>query len=1111
MKNFDVLNKDTDIFGNHFLEASAGTGKTFAIEHLFVRFILEDLMTVEQILVVTFTKAAARELKYRIRNNIEKALSYLKREGDSFFGYLMVEEKDKNEKIKRLQSALQLFENSQIFTIHGFCYSMLAKYAFEAKIAFDLSEEKDYIDLFQRECLDFLRLINKKNFFSEQISIILKKYPDMTLLIDKIVNYLPKKERYFSSASFLKQFNDLLTKFSNEMALFSSEDSDNFFEKSILEDFQREKKYYKKLKNIDEEELILQLNLFIKILKENNCSEEIFDQMLKTHFSLLLFFEDSNLKKKIIRPDSDKLNYPTFFSNLSSLFLPLIQIVIDEERILNNLAFEIHEKAKIKFAEEDLYTFDDILINMNQALDLEEFQDRVKNKFKAVVIDEFQDTDPIQWSIFKKLFFKENEERMRAFYLVGDPKQSIYSFRNADLATYFSAEKFLGKDAKSFLNTNYRSSPRLIKSLNFLFSREFIPDWMDIPEEKSKITYQLVNSGLQDDTLFLDESPIVFFVARDTTKGKRWPSDNLEKSTIFPYIFKEIIRLNNEKKIALEKIAILVKDRYQAQSIKRYLLSHGIPAHSLHNQPLANTLAFQSMEEILSAVINFHDLNKIKIALAGPYIRWVDEDIKQKKMDECLLQFYKLNEILKSCGLSLFFRAFLDSSWFLDGESVYAKIINKTDLSLYQNTMQLIELFLDKEREEKLTDEAILNLFIRLRELDPASDNRLVINPSNDLNSVEIMTTHMSKGLEFDVVFALGSASRQPPQEEENQEKFRQLYVALTRAKKKLYIPFILDENGYNPLRFSSLELFFNHVIQDKKKLDNDAIVKKLKFLHEREIITCDFVDMPAEEIFSLAKKDNIDLKFDPKILSHYIYGKIYSFSNLAAKPKDILPLEEREKKTEILFSAKDFPPGPEIGILIHEMMEKIFKKEEKYDSDCLRKIISDSLSFTMYAGKEDLFYKIILQALETPLTNDGFSLKEVPKNNIFTETEFMFSFLDGHNFMKGFVDLIFFYQDKYYLIDWKTNWLGDEYSNYSKARLEKAMEEHKYFLQASIYSEALKRYLKAIERAPFEKIFGGFIYLFLRGIDNKKKSETGVYHFKPDLSIFSRSDFFIN
>lgn len=127
MSAFDVLSKETSILGNWFLQASAGTGKTFTIEHLVIRLLLEGDCRLDQILVVTFTRAAARELKTRIRAKLEKVI-----EEKEAFPYL-------NDvfNLEKIEEALLVFDQAQIFTIHGFCQKMLQEYAFEAGLGFN--------------------------------------------------------------------------------------------------------------------------------------------------------------------------------------------------------------------------------------------------------------------------------------------------------------------------------------------------------------------------------------------------------------------------------------------------------------------------------------------------------------------------------------------------------------------------------------------------------------------------------------------------------------------------------------------------------------------------------------------------------------------------------------------------------------------------------------------------------------------------------------------------------------------------------------------------------------------------------------------------------------
>src|SRR3990167_9466750 len=117
MQRFDCLAEQCPIFGPHLLEASAGTGKTFSIEHIFVRLILEskDPIEVEQILAVTFTRAATRELKARIRANLEKALHFLRSgQQEGAWNYLLPFYEEGA--VQRLTDALSGFDRCQIFT-----------------------------------------------------------------------------------------------------------------------------------------------------------------------------------------------------------------------------------------------------------------------------------------------------------------------------------------------------------------------------------------------------------------------------------------------------------------------------------------------------------------------------------------------------------------------------------------------------------------------------------------------------------------------------------------------------------------------------------------------------------------------------------------------------------------------------------------------------------------------------------------------------------------------------------------------------------------------------------------------------------------------------------
>lgn len=148
MAIFNVLNPETKIFNHHFLEASAGTGKTFAIENIVPRLLLESedpLVQLSEILVVTFTRAATRELKSRIYHNLLKIKTALDLGvgGPLYIARYLEEESKKDQAKRRIEEALCFFETAQVFTLHGFCLKILQEFAFEAKFFLASQDEEE--------------------------------------------------------------------------------------------------------------------------------------------------------------------------------------------------------------------------------------------------------------------------------------------------------------------------------------------------------------------------------------------------------------------------------------------------------------------------------------------------------------------------------------------------------------------------------------------------------------------------------------------------------------------------------------------------------------------------------------------------------------------------------------------------------------------------------------------------------------------------------------------------------------------------------------------------------------------------------------------------------
>jgi len=1005
MKPFNCLSANCSVFGPHLLEASAGTGKTFSIEHVFVRFLLESDIEVEQILAVTFTKAATRDLKKRIRANIEAALERIqsgKKGWDYLDPYLgSVKAADK------LRDASLAFDESHIYTIHAFCYRMLQEFAFEADLGVALRDPEQEIQMpkrFFREAKRFLEQgIGPELLCPEQMSFLLKKYEDLDALIRSLVNS--------NDGGSSVPFSVLVQRYAS---LWPGKEVD---EAPLLETFRTIRTGYKAMPGDFEAQL--------KALAESKEHPDLaFRKLLRARGTLFSFLAPSNRKVRA------KVDCPPFLEWARSAIEPLIAEAMDRKKIFKTLQEAWRKVEEPLLLEEQWFGFDEILRQMREAIERESFSEKIRQKFEAVIIDEFQDTDPLQWEIFRELFLKR-AKRPRAFYLVGDPKQSIYRFRKADIYTYFEAREQFGPSAQFCLDTNYRSSSSMIDALNSLFDR----NWLALPKLGQMIPSPAVKSQSDLSSDFQDEKGAVHFLV-----GRSFEEDWL------PYAVQEIERLFPVLR-AYSSFAILVKDRYQAERALRTLQERSIPAMAKSCAPLGKTLAFQAVRELIEAIASPRDNSLRRIVGVGPFRS---------------LSLPIARTLLESEGLA----------------SLCRQIVNCGDHD--PDLKQVLEELLAWEGRAGFSLQGLVRHLSELESLDPEEGGRRKLE--TDVDAVQILTMHISKGLEFDIVFAIGLATRPPESEEAEEadaEKLRQLYVAMTRAKRRLYVPLSTVKNRRGSP--SPMELFCQTIEAQEGDL--------LSFLKKSAGITCETIPetgfLPP---IVVKRKEPSVLSFLPPEPPLAVPCFIQSFTSLAQqKTKEI----SKEAPSSPLFTPHTIPKGTETGILIHQIFEKLFSCSAPLwnNAASLASIVAEQVDRTPLLPWANAIQEMIWKTLHLPLPlGQPFTLSDLLPGQLQVEMEFLYS--STPHFVKGFIDLVFQHEGKLYFVDWKTNWLGPDDTSY--LALDPVMTECDYWLQAKIYAEALRRHVKQFYMDPFEEIFGGALYIFLRG--------GGVCHFTPDL-----------
>ena len=1108
---FDVLSRHLDVFEPHFLEASAGTGKTFAIEHLVVRLLIEGETSflIEQILVVTFTRAATRELKLRIRRSLVRAKEELEQRCCSA-DYLKAIEEEGERAVKaavdRIDAALICFDSAQIYTLHGFCHRILKEFAFEAAASMEVSDpdEKDYVLLLERMIKTHLKEeISFPHYSPFQIKAVLKKHrAKPRKMVSSLANLIASGKEIAS----LSSYGELLETFVHEIESLPPINVELF--KSDLSLLTPQ---YKLMTG---DEIPGQIDLLAEILSSKACTPKQFDRLLCNDLFLEKMGED-NKKVRAKMPEPSSLNYPHLIERLRNGLLHILETARNPSHIFLRLAKDLQEKSRDLLEASETFSPDALLLRVEKALQVPHFVECVRKRFRAAIVDEFQDTDPVQWNIFERLFLSH----LKAICLVGDPKQSIYAFRNADVYTYLAAAEAMGQGAKKRLDTNFRSTAPLVKALNLLFGSAK-GGWMDLPGRAEPLDVIPVKSGsgLEAD----EQCPVEFFIAADKKgRSKKFPTEEMFQNKIFPFLASEISKLHKEKGIPYHSIAILIKDRFQGKAVIDYLKECGIPASAKRGGSIVDTAAYFALKEILAAACSPSDMSALKGALAGALIAWQSSQLlSERPLLEAKAKMQSLHRVLFEKGFGAFFQSFLNTTW--SDKPILQELFSRGDEQLYIDLRKLSELLIEEEIERGLTGGAFLEFLEDLALETHQDESRLRVPSQEEKGSVTIMTMHMSKGLEFDAVFALGLSSRHKISEqmavkkegrsivtlfhpedpysmqalrELDAEKMRQLYVALTRAKLKLYIPLAIEEDkkGIELGEASPSELFFSRLMHSPKDHE-DLYHNAANIAVDNAIATLEtFSPLIGHRVLQempkpFFEKEEISCELIKPIPIPLISKDehILSFSSLAKKEHSIEVIKTPENAT---LSPHTLPLGADTGHLLHQIFEKIFKRRLHCLSgeNNLSELIEAEVRFSPLEKWTPILLPWITELLNRPVCS--FALADIPGEQLQQEMEFFFEVSQG--MMKGFADLFFEFEGKYYLLDWKSNYLGPTDEDYTQEKMAEAMRANQYYLQASIYAEALRRYVKLFDSRPFAECFGGAIYYFIRG--------KGVLHFIPE------------
>ena len=1041
---------------NFFVEAGAGSGKTTMLVERMVAMV-ESGIEVKDIAAITFTKAAANEFYERFQKRLaQRSIDF---DAEEKPGKLSPATDKTRE---RCLKALKDIDLCFLGTIDSFCHLIINEHPNECGLPSDmrvLTEDElasYFMDFYNRikkgNINEDLRLMlercedlfsyNTKAFYTKLLSICYKvrdgiihyedNDEDKIRLIKNRADELFKFIAYFKKNDYLLFQADGTKEYRNAKSIILENDFENFDLENQLNELGTISKniIYIRLEAIDS---LLDKDPFLSryfVFRKGRTSYYELDEASKNKFE--------ELKIEI---DNYRFNY-------------LIKFVINSRSYLEN-----------ELKANGILTFFDCLYYLRNALrdDIKKGGKLIKyirKKHKYYLIDEFQDTNPIQAQIFFYLSSEELNEDWRkckpekgTLFIVGDPKQSIYRFNNADIPSFKRVkELFDGKNGEVIsLNTNFRSS-------------EFICDWFK--EKFNEILKEENNDRAKFEDISAGKEFDDNFFTGVYTYSIPWTKDpNLNDGTQILKIIKTLLdndnfkipdKNGNPRKLSYKDFMIITRGKSELNEIYTALNNENIPCFVEGKIDLNDSPAMSDLIDIYAYVINPKDKNNLLYVLTSNYFNYQSDNLYE--IMNSYLDIYndeKTNEVIEKL------RPLVRVANNLTPSALIEKIFN--DLRIFERVDNInidyiyyvIALLRDQEVQNLITNhESALKYLIDLRDSYDALERCASLIESSD--KVHLANLHKVKGLEAPVVilkskktgrkaytsrteykevpetylfgisneygtgYSFESHSFKQKKNEEiesmNAEIDRLLYVAATRAACALIIGLgtkdgIAIDNYWQPLVKEEKDFF--KVFNDEKEFENK----------KEEIIS-------AEELYKDGKS----------IINEDLHQASYSL--LAPSKLDEENINNDEKEESVIPTFKKDPLL--IGSLVHRLMEALLLSKGKADKNRLIMNIINEETID-----EDNYYFNILNNVYDNILSGGYKQESNAPQDILdiilnaeqAFSEVPFHYFENNELWHGIIDLVYLKDNKWHIIDYKTDY---EY------------KEHKPQLEA--YIKAFKR-----------------------------------------------------
>ncbi len=1231
----------TPLDGRHLIEASAGTGKTFTLAALYLRLVLghdpanpdRGPMLPPQILVMTFTRDATKELRDRIRDRLAQAARCFAGveqpdPADAILTGLLAaypDRPDRERHADHLRAAADWMDEAAIYTIHSFCQRMLREHAFDAGNAFDLALSPDE-SLIQREAIEDYWRVHVYPLDGDALAAL-------GMVLSGGRNTPVRSPRAFAGKLRpLLGRSDIRADGSGPAPMATIQIMASH-RRAAVDRLRRA--LGPTGEGLDGLSEALESAWENKILSRGNSpTPASWRNRLEPALREWINGPGTSL------PDMDLSRIGTaaftkacrkgqtlpeaLTGNPVVEAVDALQTLDDELKgmagaLYAHAAQWVDQRVEETRRQRGIIGFNDMLTRLRDALAASVGGARlarvIREQFPVALVDEFQDTDRVQYAILDAVYRddpdSESTNTATSLFLIGDPKQAIYGFRGADLATYLAAAADVPEAQRHTLARNFRSSADMVEGVNALFQGSPLAPGQFL--EKGVDFHPVAPNGRPDRLEIDGQNP----PALTLWQLEAHDEDGRPGNIPIPQYRRQMAEVGADRIHALlEKgrrgdagfrahgplrpvrpadIAVLVRTGQEAELIRAALNRRGLASVYLSDRD--NVLQTPEARDVLrwlQAMAEPESERQVRTALGTASLAWDWATLdalfsSDARWEAALEQFHGYAERWQRRGILPALRQLIHDH--AVAPRLLARPGGERQLS---NLLQISELLQDAAAALDGPASLIRWLEDAINDVGDAPSDEQILRLESDAALIKVITLHKSKGLEYPLVFMpfvcayrtqmegapwlkhngeAVTVSFEPTDEEKEAaehsrlaEDMRLLYVGITRAIHACWLGMapVCKQAGSDTRKVELHGSAIGRLIGCPDNDGPEAVGDWLKTVTDRHAtMAIEMVTPPAP-----MNGDAPVTQVTPAMASARRYnGKspasghwwIASYSALVAEgPKGWTPGSAEEAVLEEAVadeyrpmsppkppgasepdpeSLHAIPSGPATGTLVHKLLESLAARQfPGEDEPPFRQVLQRSLNTGRWQAWRPVIQRWLGEVTGTPVPlpdSPALCLADLGPGDFIAELEFLISVgnvqahgidtvirrhtLDGagrpalgendlNGMIKGYIDLVFVHDGRYWVMDYKSNNLGPGDAHYAPESLRAAVVAKRYDAQYALYLLALHRLLRTRlgDAYDYDRHVGGAACWFLRGIDHPGR---GLHTERPERAMVEELD----